>query len=127
MPEPDRATVYIVEDDPSVRKAMLRLIRSAGLDVDVYASGKEFLETDYRNNNTCLVVDIRMPGFSGLDLQRELQAAGRAIPVIFITSFDTRETREEAKMLGATAYLKKPVDEHALLDAIRRALGNSTP
>ena len=127
MPEPDRATVYIVEDDPSVRKAMLRLIRSAGLDVDVYASGKEFLEKDYRNNNTCLVVDIRMPGFSGLDLQRELLATGRAIPVIFITSFDTMETREEAKMLGATAYLKKPVDEHALLDAIRRALGNSTP
>ncbi len=116
------AIMYIVDDDESVRRALRRLLRSAGLEATTFASAREFLDSDYRTENACLILDIQMPGLSGLDLQRELQAAGSTLPVIFITAFDSAETREEARSLGAAGYFQKPVDDQALLDAIQWVL-----
>jgi FixJ family two-component response regulator len=114
--------VYLVDDDESVRRALRRLLHSAGLQAKTFASATEFLDSGSREENACLIADIRMPGLGGLDLQRELLAKGSTIPVIFITAFDTPETRERARALGATGYFRKPVDDQAILDAIRWAL-----
>jgi FixJ family two-component response regulator len=116
------ALIYVVDDNESVRRGLRRLLQSAKLQVQTYASAMEFLNSDYREENACLIADVRMPGLSGLDLQRELLAKGSTIPVIFITAFDTPETREQARALGAAGYFRKPVDDQALLDAIQWAL-----
>ena len=118
MPEKAKVIVYVVDDDASVRKAISRLLRAAGLDVQAYATGREFLDSDFRTENTCLILDIRMPDLNGFDLQRELLDAGSAMPVIFITAHNSPESREEARRLGAMGYFQKPVDEQALLDAV---------
>jgi FixJ family two-component response regulator len=114
--------VYVVDDDESVRRALRRLLYSWGLRARTFASAAEFLDSGSREEDACLIADIRMPGLGGLDLQRELRAKGSTIPVIFITAFDTAETRERARALGAAGYFRKPVDDQALLDAIRWAL-----
>jgi FixJ family two-component response regulator len=114
--------VYVVDDDESVRRALQRLLHSAGLRARTFPSATEFLDSGSREEDACLIADIRMPGLGGLDLQRELLAEGSTIPVIFITAFDTQETRERARALGAVGYFRKPVDDQALLDAIRWAL-----
>jgi FixJ family two-component response regulator len=114
--------VYVVDDDESVRRALRRLLHSWGLRARTFASATEFLDSGSREEDACLIADIRMPGLGGLDLHRELLAKGSTIPVIFITAFDTAETREQAKALGAAGYFRKPVDDQALLDAIRWAL-----
>jgi FixJ family two-component response regulator len=114
--------VYVVDDDESVRRALQRLLHSAGLRARTFPSATEFLDSGSREEDACLIADIRMPGLGGLDLQRELLAEGSTIPVIFITAFDTQETRKRARALGAVGYFRKPVDDQALLDAIRWAL-----
>ena len=119
------AIMYVVDDDESVRRALKRLLRSAGLEVVTFASARDFLDSDYRRENVCLIVDIQMPGLSGLDLKRELLKAGSAIPVIFITAFDNAKVRKQARQLQAAGYFRKPVDDRALLDAVDWALGDS--
>lgn len=114
--------IYIIDDDASVRRAMERLIRSAGMEVQTFASAHEFLDFESVNQTACMIVDITLQGMSGLELQKELRTRGSDLPVIFITGFDSPETREQAKKAGAAGYFRKPLDGQALLDTIKWAL-----
>ena len=115
-------TVYMVDDDASVRNAVRRLLTSAQYRVLTFASAEEFFQTDFKRSPGCLLLDIRLPGISGFELQEELIAAGVRMPVIFITGHDRAGMEERAMWLGATAYLRKPFDEEILLGAIRIAM-----
>ena len=123
--------VYLIDDDESVRRALQRLLRSAGLDVRAFASAEEFLESGNLDLRACIVLDIRMPGLTGFDVQEKLASMGIRIPVITVSAFDDAETRERARKLGAVAFFRKPVDGQALIDAIHWATGvtkhNSAP
>ena len=117
-----RSTIAVVEDDDSVRKALCRLLRAAGFSSRGYASGQEFLESWLVDPPECVVLDLQMPGLSGMEVQNRLSRAGAAPPTIFITAHDQPGTREECLRAGAAAYLRKPLDAHSLLDAIRGVL-----
>jgi len=119
------ATVFLVDDDASVRKALTRLLRSAGYDVKAFASAREFLDNAQDEGPACLVLDIRMPGLSGIDLQRELQTANAILPIIFITGHGDIPTSVKAMKAGAVDFLPKPVKDHDLLTAIEQALARS--
>jgi len=119
-----KAIVYIVDDDDSVRGAIERLIRSAGMEAQTFASGGDFLKFKFRDQDACLVSDVRMPGMSGLELHRKLIERGSKLPVIFITGFDNEETRSQAGKSGAFGYFRKPVDDQALLDTIQLVLSS---
>ena len=127
MPEAKRRSmVYVIDDDESVRKALKRLLRSADLDVETFSSAEEFLSNSRQEQKACIVIDIRMPGLTGFDLQKRLGSQGVRIPVIVISASDDVQTREHAKELGAVNFFRKPVDDQALLDAIWWATsGNS--
>jgi FixJ family two-component response regulator len=115
--------VSVVDDDESVRAALRGLIRSVGMRVETFASAEEFLFAEPAPHADCLIVDVRMPGMSGLELQRELVANRRAIPLIFITAHATdAAARARALRDGAVAYLIKPFSEDALLKAVNAAL-----
>jgi FixJ family two-component response regulator len=116
------ATVFVVDDDLSVRRGLERLLRSDGYRVETFASAREFLERADLHGPGCLVVDVRMPGASGLDLQRALTAAGHDTPVIFITGHGDVSLASRAMAAGAVEFLAKPFDDEALLDAVRQAL-----
>jgi FixJ family two-component response regulator len=120
----DPRTVFLVDDDPSVRKALTRLIKSAGYDVQTFPSARDFLEcwrvTD--KGPACLVLDVRMPGLSGIDLQHELQTAGSSLPIIFITGHGDIPMSVQAIKDGAADFLIKPVNDAELLKAIEKAL-----
>jgi FixJ family two-component response regulator len=122
MQNKQKHIIYIVDDDDSVRRALKRLIHSAGMEALSFESAEEFLNCDYEDQNTCLLADIKMTGMGGLELQKELVRRGNRLPVIFITAFDNRETRDMAKKAGAAGYLRKPVDAQALLDLINWAM-----
>ncbi len=115
-------TIYVVDDDASVCNAVRRLLRSAQYRVHTFGSAEEFRRADFKSCPGCLLLDIKLPGISGFDLQQELLASGVRMPVIFITGHDRAGMEEQAMKLGATAYLRKPFDEEALLGAIRRAM-----
>lgn len=120
------ATVFLVDDDASVRRALARLIKSAGYQVDTFASAREFLDKRLtRDGPACLVLDVRMPGLSGMDLQRELQAANAILPIIFITGYGDIPTSVKAMKAGAVDYLPKPVRDADLLRAIEQALARA--
>ena len=110
--------VAIVDDEEPVRKALKRLLRASGLDAESYASGKDFLEASVLREPDCVLLDLHMPRMSGLQVLAALQAARRNVPVVVITAHDARETREQCLAAGATAYLRKPLEEHELLDTI---------
>jgi len=112
----------VVDDDASVRKATGRLIKSFGFTVEVFASGEEFLLFGNLRNTACLVLDVQMPGMSGLQLQSHLAGAGYRIPIIFITAYPDETTREQALDAGAVDFLNKPFGEEALLNGIRLGL-----
>jgi len=117
--------VYLIDDDESVRRALQRFLRSAGLDVKAFSSAKEFLESGNFGERACIVLDIQMRGLTGFELQEELASRGISIPVITVSAFDDRETRERARKLGAAAFFRKPVDGQALIDAIHWAMGGA--
>jgi len=110
--------VAIVDDEEPVRKALKRLLRAAGLEAETYASGREYLEASALRPPDCLVLDLHMPGMSGLQVLRELRAAPDAPPTVIITAYDEPATREQCLAAGASAYLCKPLDERLLLNAI---------
>ena len=114
--------VAVVDDDESVRRALARLIRSAGLDADIFPSGDEFLETLTDHRPDCVVLDLHMPKVDGFAVQSWLAKAGIQIPVIVLTGHDTPEAQARAMKGGAVAYFRKPVDGEALLSAIARAV-----
>jgi FixJ family two-component response regulator len=115
-------TVGIVDDDESVRRALVRLLRSVGLKAEALASAEELL-CPGRAMPDCLILDVHLPGLSGLELHERLKAAGRAPPVVFITAYEDEPARRQALAGGAVAFLPKPFEEEALLEAVRRALG----
>ena len=114
--------IYIIDDDDLVRKALQRLIRSTGFEAKTFATAEEFLDSGFREQNVCLITDVKMPGLTGLELQQKLIARGYKIPVIFITGFDEEEIRKKVKRAGAFGYFSKPLDDQALLDSIKWAL-----
>jgi FixJ family two-component response regulator len=122
MGKESNSIIYLVEDDESVRRAMKRLILSMGMEIQTFSSGKIFFESTYRSHNACLICDVKMPGMGGMEIQKNLIRIGSKLPVIFITGFDTDQTRDEAKKVGAAGYFRKPVDDQALLDSIHWAL-----
>ena len=124
MREARKPMIYLVDDEESVLKAMKRLILSMGMDVKTFASGQEFLDSDFRDQKACLIADIKMPVMDGIKLRKKLVAKGSKLPVIFITAFDTDKIRGEAKGVGASGYFQKPVDDQALLDSIQWVLSN---
>jgi RNA polymerase sigma factor (sigma-70 family) len=114
--------VFVVDDDASVRRGLARLIRSMGLEVEVFGSAREFLDHPLPDQPGCLVLDVRMPGLSGLDLQKELASANCAMPIIFITGHGDIPMTVKAMKAGAVDFLPKPFKDQDLLDAIHRAI-----
>jgi FixJ family two-component response regulator len=114
--------VFLIEDDSSVSRAIMRLLGSVGLDVEPFASALEFLRQERRDVVSCLVLDVRLPGMSGLELQRALAAAQILIPIIFITSHGDIRMTVQAMKGGAVEFLPKPFRDQELLDAIHIAL-----
>jgi FixJ family two-component response regulator len=114
--------VFVVDDDPSVRKSLTRLIASAGYAVEAFASAREFLAREPYAGPCCLVLDVRMPGLTGLDLQETLAAAGRRMSIVFVTGHGEISTSVRAMKSGAVDFLTKPFDENDLLTAIERAV-----
>jgi FixJ family two-component response regulator len=119
------ATVLVIDDDPALRASIGRLLRSLDLDARPFASISEFLESDPPDGPTCLVLDVRLPGRSGLDLQRELVIANREIPIIFITGHGDIPMTVQAMKGGAIEFLTKPFRDQELLDAIQLGLSRS--
>jgi FixJ family two-component response regulator len=114
--------ISVVDDDDSVRESLGGLIRSVGFGVMVFASAEEFLTSDRLRDTDCLILDVRMPGMNGLELQRRLATNHFAIPIIFITAHGDEEARVRALNGGGVEYLLKPFSEEALLSAIDTAL-----
>jgi FixJ family two-component response regulator len=119
--------IAIVDDDASVRRALNRLIRSARMDTETFGSTGEFLDAGGSHEPDCLVLDVQMPGMTGLELSAQLAARKSTIPVVLITAYDAPAAREAASASGAAAYLTKPIDDQLLLDAIGRALEGQRP
>jgi RNA polymerase sigma factor (sigma-70 family) len=114
--------VFVVDDDPSVRRAIKRLVESVGLHVELFGSASEFMGSSHPEAASCLVLDIRLPGISGLDFQRELAEANVPIPIIFITGHGDIPMSVRAMKAGAVEFLTKPFRDQDLLDAIQAAL-----
>ena len=114
--------ISIIDDNDSVRESLQRLMRSVGFAVNVFASAEEFLDSDRLRNTDCLILDVRLPGMDGLDLQRHLATSHSEIPIIFITSYDDDEVRARALNTGAVNYFLKPFNDEDLLNAIDAAL-----
>jgi FixJ family two-component response regulator len=113
--------VAIIDDDPSVMNALARLLGAHGFEPLAYPSAEAFLENAASSKAACLVVDINLPGMSGIELRRQLTEAGSNLPVIFITALDSESVRLAANTAGCVAYLRKPFPAHLLLDAIKKA------
>ncbi len=114
--------ISVVDDDDSMRESLRGLLRSVRFGVDVFPSAEEFLSSDRVRETDCLILDVRMPGMSGLELQRRLVSSYPQMPVIFITAHGDEELRSRALKGGAVDYLLKPFSEEALLNAIQKAL-----
>jgi FixJ family two-component response regulator len=117
-----QGTVFVVDDDASVREALERLVRSAGLNVQAFASSEEFLKHPRVDAPSCLVLDVRLPNLSGLDLQRQMADAQNEIPIIFITGQGDIPTTVRAMKAGALEFLTKPLVERDVLESIRQAI-----
>jgi len=120
---PDAQLISIVDDDESVREAITSLLRSAGFRAKGIASAETFLRSPLLQETACLILDVRMPGLSGPELQRHLATEGRRVPIIFITAHGEGRVREEVTRAGAVAFLSKPFSEEALLRAVYFGLG----
>ena len=114
--------VFVIDDDESIREALKSLIRSVGLSVETFASAQDFLESSRPDVPSCLILDVRMPGLSGLDLQRDLAETSIHIPIIFITGHGDIPMSVRAMKAGAVEFLTKPFRDQDLLDAIQQAL-----
>jgi FixJ family two-component response regulator len=119
------AVVYVVDDDEAVRRSLARLIRSVGLAVETFPSAKAFLDHPLDDRPCCLVLDLRLPGPSGLDLQTALANAQRSLPIVFITGHGNVPASVRAMKAGALDFLQKPFHDQDLLDAVQRGLGRS--
>ncbi len=119
------ATIFVVDDDTSVRTALKRLIRSLGFPVQTFDSAQAFLEKEMHDGPACLVLDVRMPGTSGIELQVQLAEAGIQIPIIFITGHGNIQMSVKAMKAGAMDFIEKPFEDQKLIDAIHTAIERS--
>ena len=119
------ATVFVIDDDPEMRAAMQRLLKTVGLHAEAFASAKDFLQRNLPEGPSCLILDIRLPGMSGLDVQRKLAEAGTRIPVIFITAHADVPLAVKAMKSGAVEFLTKPIRGQDLVDAVQQALARA--
>jgi FixJ family two-component response regulator len=117
--------IVVIDDDASVRRALQRLLQSAGFMVETFATAREFLDADYWAQTACLVLDIHLPGMSGFELQEYLAVSGVPIPIVFITALDDVSTRERVNRAEGVGYLRKPFDQDTLIEAISRAIGQN--
>ncbi|MBW1749710.1 MAG: response regulator transcription factor [Deltaproteobacteria bacterium] len=116
------AAVFVVDDDALIRDSLEQLVKSVGLQVETFSSTQAFLDTELPDTPSCLILDIRMPGLSGLDLQDELVKRGISIPIIFITGHGTVPMSVRAMKAGAVDFLQKPFEDQELLDIIHHAI-----
>ncbi len=116
------ATVFVVDDDEAVRDSLHRLLQSAGVEVLTFSSGEDFLRDRDLGRGDCLIVDVRMPGMSGLDLQKEVAARAKDLPVIVITGHGDSESERHAMEAGAVAFLHKPFRNQILLETVEKAV-----
>lgn len=114
--------IYIVDDDPSVRRGLRRLLQSAGFNVETFGSAQEFLNAEHQETRSCLILDVHLGGMSGIGLQKHLSESGYKIPVIFITAFDDEITHRQMLSAGCP-FLIKPFPDEKLIDALRAAVG----
>ena len=112
----------MIDDDESIRRTTTLLIESFGFRAVAFASAEGFLKSDQLHDTSCLILDVRMPGMNGLELQSVLAAAGYGIPIIFITAYDDKDSRGRAIQAGAVAFLEKPFNDEQLLQTVRSAL-----
>jgi len=124
---PNNLRISVVDDDVSMRQAIRGLLKSAGFHAEVFASAEEVLKSGRLSGTACLILDVRMPGMSGIELQERLIASGRMVPIIFITAHADEEERARALERGAVDCLQKPFTDDALLDAIAKAIGATSP
>lgn len=122
-----KSVIAIVDDDDSVRTAVRDMVETFGFSTRTFGSADEFLNSAALDEITCLILDIQMPGMSGLELYNRLTASGRHIPAMFITAFHDARVQDRAMRAGAVCCLAKPFDRNELLTCIRSALGNSNP
>ncbi|NWG04738.1 MAG: response regulator transcription factor [Syntrophaceae bacterium] len=122
MKKQESPIVYIVDDDPSVRRSLARLIRLEGFRVETFAQAQDFLDEKERTDPSCLVLDVNLPGRSGLDLQRELSSRGYSMPIVFITGYGTIPMSVQAMKDGAVEFLEKPVNDQVFLKAVHQAV-----
>ena len=118
----ERPLLSVIDDDESVRESLPDLLREFGFDARAFSSAREFLLSDYLDATKCLILDVAMPGMTGLDLQQELKRRGQEIPIIFITGQKDEGIRKQAFKQGAVQFLYKPFSDTAVLDAINEAL-----
>jgi FixJ family two-component response regulator len=116
--------VSIVDDDESIRTAMSSLVRSLGYEASAFSSAAAFLASPRLQEARCLIVDVQMPGMSGLDLQDELRVRSHSIPIIFITAFPEEDLRRRAEAAGAMGFFGKPVDGETIIRCLNKALQN---
>ncbi len=114
--------ISIVDDDESVRRTTTLLTESFGFRAAAFESAETFLRSGHLHDTSCLIVDVQMPGMNGLQLQSHLAASGRGIPIIFITAYESQDSRQRAIQAGAAAFLGKPFSDEQLLQLIRSAL-----
>jgi FixJ family two-component response regulator len=122
VPREEEPVVLIIDDDRSVREALADLLRSINLKVETFLSAQEFLQRQRPNTPGCIVLDVKMPGMSGLEFQRALMKLGVDLPIIFISGYGDIPTSVQAMKSGAIEFLTKPLNEQALLDAIQAGL-----
>jgi FixJ family two-component response regulator len=122
MSSPAHRTVFVIDDDPDIRAAMQRLLETVGLHAEVFVAAQDFLQRKMPEVPSCLVLDLRLPGMSGLEVQRRLIDAGVKIPIIFVTAHGDIPTSVRAMKSGAVEFLTKPFRDKDLLDAIEQAL-----
>ncbi|UCE42356.1 MAG: response regulator [Candidatus Aminicenantes bacterium] len=121
----EKVNIYIVDDDEPVRHALSRLLRSCGFHVLTFSSAQEFLDSVSPDAQGCLILDVKMSGMDGLELQEKLNSSGWKLPIIFITAYETPQDRKKALVNGAIAFLQKPLNDKDLLDGIHSALESS--
>ena len=122
MAPTDRPLVAIVDDDELFRRSIERLVRTAGFNVATFASAEDFLDSADLDRVTCAILDMRLPGMNGLDLQQRLIARPTPLPIVFVSAHEEAAMRAMALRAGAIAFLKKPFDNSALLDALNRSI-----
>jgi FixJ family two-component response regulator len=118
----EKLLVAVVDDDASVRKAIRRLLIASNLQVETFASGEEFLRSLCAHTPDCLILDLHMPGLTGLDVQRQITRIGLRLPIVVVTAYDEAESQAQCLAAGAAAYLHKPLDDRVLLDAVTAAV-----